>query len=58
MKQKQHHGHRAPRGNPEHTVRISFRCTPAMKRLFDRKGGSEWARQTLQRARFTFLKQG
>ncbi len=50
MKQKQHHGPRAPRGNPEHTERISFRCTPALKKLFDRKGGSEKARQTLTKA--------
>jgi len=51
MKQKQHHPKtRAPHYDPEFTKRITFRCTPEMKKEFDRKGGSEWGRITLSKA--------
>ena len=45
MKQRQHRKKtRAPHDQPEHKARISFRCTPELKRKFDQKGGSDWAR--------------
>lgn len=50
MKQHQHRPEtRAPHGEPVHKARISFRCTPELKKLFDAKGGSEKARLILEK---------
>jgi hypothetical protein len=48
--QTQHHGPRAPRGKPKHTVRISARVPVALYRKFMREGGSGWLRQLMERA--------
>jgi hypothetical protein len=48
MKQTQHHGKRAQRGKPDHTARISFRCTPKLLRAFRKNGGSDAARRILE----------
>jgi len=50
LKQTQHRPKtRAPHGKPEHSARISLRCTPELKSLFDKKGGSEKARIVLEK---------
>lgn len=50
MKQQQHHGTRAPHGKPDKTVRLGARVTPAQRRKFMRRGGSEWLRALIKEA--------
>jgi hypothetical protein len=46
-KQLQHHGHRAARGQPKHTARFAFRCTPAQHRRLMKLGGALWIRRQI-----------
>jgi hypothetical protein len=50
MKQKQHHGPRAPHGRPEKTERVGIRLSPADRRKVMRKGGSAWVRELIRKA--------
>lgn len=49
--QRQHRlATRAPHGAPEFTERIAIYCTPAQKRKFVKRGGSQWLRELIGKA--------